>query len=149
MTAQGKSRLKKFVAIMAFGSFDGLCSCLGIIIMGFLLPVHVVFLLIIGSATGSALSMAGGEYISDNESGWKEASAMGLATAMGHMTPIIPFLLFPKTIAAVVAGAFSLGYSLVIARIRGHKISNYCYAVALLISIIGTTVTFAKYFGEK
>ena len=77
------------------GGFDGCASLLGVIV--YLVATHpaLIFPAALSGAAGSAISMGGGEWLSDSDSGFSASSVMAAATFLGALLPAIPFALSP------------------------------------------------------
>ena len=105
-----------------FGSFDGLTSVLGVIAAACLVSnAHVVVVAACGLAIASAVSMAGGEYLSEMSRRTGElnrAGIMACATFIGSFLPAVPFLFLAKPAALVVAGVLVVAAAAVIAQFR-------------------------------
>ena len=82
-----------------FGLADGLMSMLGVILY---LSGHesLVFPTALSGGISSALSMAGGEWLSDSDNGLGASCVMGAATGLGAILPATPYL-FTKGAAAI------------------------------------------------
>jgi hypothetical protein len=74
-----------------FGGFDGCASLLGVIV--YLVATHpsLIFPAAVSGAIGSAISMGGGEWLSDSENGLGASGVMAAATFTGALLPAIPF----------------------------------------------------------
>ena len=88
-----------------FGSFDGTSSLLGVLV--YLLVTHpkLIFPTALCGAISSAVSMGGGEWLSDSSNGFGASMVMGLATFAGAVLPAAPFAFgggWPAITASVV-----------------------------------------------
>ena len=83
-----KSRLLK-PAIL--GGFDGTASLLGVIIFLLLTRPSLIFPTAASGAISSAISMGGGEFLSDSDSGLAASGVMAAATFLGAVLPAVPF----------------------------------------------------------
>ena len=74
-----------------FGSFDGTASLLGVVI--YLLITHpaLIFPTAASGAVSSAISMGGGEFLSDSDNGFAASGVMAAATFTGAVLPAVPF----------------------------------------------------------
>lgn len=90
-----------------FGAFDGLVTILGAL---FALAAHPHALVIsgVGLAAAGAVSMGGGQWLSDNENGWRASLAIGVTTGAGTMVPVLPYAVSSGVAAAVASGALCL-----------------------------------------
>jgi VIT1/CCC1 family predicted Fe2+/Mn2+ transporter len=88
-----------------FGLFDGTCSLLGVVL--YLLGHQaLIFPAALSGGISSALSMAGGEWLSmDSGNGLAASCAIGAATGAGAILPAVPyaFITGPPAIAASIA----------------------------------------------
>lgn len=98
------SRGRKLTRPAIFGSFDGTASLLGVVV--YLLITHptLIFPTALSGAASSAVSMGGGEWLSDSDSGLAASAVMAAATFVGAVLPAIPFA-FGTGIAPVIASA--------------------------------------------
>jgi VIT1/CCC1 family predicted Fe2+/Mn2+ transporter len=73
------------------GGFDGTASLLGVVI--YLLITHpaLIFPTAASGAISSAISMGGGEFLSDSDNGLAASGVMALATFAGAVLPAVPF----------------------------------------------------------
>jgi len=85
------ARKDTLTAPAIFGSFDGLASLLGVVV--FLLFSHPALILpaTLSGALSSAVSMGGGEWLSDSDSGFRASAVMAGATFLGALLPATPF----------------------------------------------------------
>lgn len=74
------------------GGFDGTASLLGVTIY-LLLTGHpsLIFATAASGAITSAISMGGGEWLSDSDNGFAASLVMALATLGGALLPAVPF----------------------------------------------------------
>ena len=80
------------IAEAIFGSFDGLTGMMGVVVAT-LLSHHSAALVItgIGLAIAATVSMAGGDFLSKGSK--QRAAVMGLATFVGSVIPVLPFII--------------------------------------------------------
>jgi VIT1/CCC1 family predicted Fe2+/Mn2+ transporter len=88
-----------------FGLADGLMSILGVVLYLLGHP-SLIFPAALSGGISSALSMAGGEWLSDSENGLGASCVMGAATGLGAILPALPF--------AITSGAAALASTIVI-----------------------------------
>lgn len=91
--ADTRSAPKRMLARPAvFGAFDGTASYLGVIV--YLATSHpsLIFPTALVGAIGSAISMGGGEWLSDSENGLGASGVMAAATFAGALLPALPFV---------------------------------------------------------
>jgi VIT1/CCC1 family predicted Fe2+/Mn2+ transporter len=105
----GKTRGLARPAIL--GAFDGTASYLGIIVyLASTHPALIVPTALVG-AIGSGISMGGGEWLSDSESGFGASLVMAGATFCGALLPALPFALWhgPLAVAESVIVCICIG----------------------------------------
>jgi len=97
-----------------FGLADGTMSLLGVILylMG---HQSLIFPAALSGGISSALSMAGGEWLSDSENGLAASCVMGGATGLGAILPALPY--------AVVTGPAAVALSVMICVLIGAVVS--------------------------
>lgn len=88
-----------------FGLSDGMMSLLGVVLY-LLGHQSLVFPAALSGAISSALSMAGGEWLSESDSGLGASLVMGAATGLGGVLPALPF--------AFASGRMALGFMVLI-----------------------------------
>jgi VIT1/CCC1 family predicted Fe2+/Mn2+ transporter len=95
----------KLTRAAVFGLADGMMSLLGVILY---LMGHqaLIFPAALSGGISSALSMAGGEWLSDSENGLGASCIMGAATGTGAVLPAIPY--------AITTGSTAISASIVI-----------------------------------
>lgn len=136
-----------------FGSFDGLTSALGVIAAAYLTGnAHVLVAAACGLAIASAVSMAGGEFLSETsqrKGALNRAGIMACATFIGSFLPAVPFLFLPKPVALAVTGVLVLVAAVVIAqfRVSAHgALRAYLQTFGILVAAaslsIGATLLF-------
>lgn len=111
-----------------FGLSDGMMSLLGVVLyllghQGLILPAAI------SGAVSSALSMAGGEWLSDSDSGLRASCVMGAATGVGGVLPALPF--------AFASGRMALGCMVVI-----------CLGIGALVALMRTGRPRLRAFAE-
>lgn len=115
-----------------FGVFDGTTSVLGVILTVGLTHSHALLLAAVGLAVSSAVGMAGGEWLSDNGKSRTSAVTIGVATAIGTLLPVLPFIVLSGT-AAIVCGLVAiLVVGAGIAVVRGNTWRNWVQTFAIL-----------------
>ncbi len=97
-----------------FGLADGLMSMLGVVLylMG---HQSLIFPAALSGGISSALSMAGGEWLSDSENGFAASCVMGGATGLGAILPALPY--------AISTGPAAVAESVVICCLIGFIVS--------------------------
>jgi VIT1/CCC1 family predicted Fe2+/Mn2+ transporter len=123
-----------------FGSFDGVVSVIGVIVALLAGPTAIMVDAAIGLAAASAVGMAAGEYLGDHARSLRKAAVMGLATIVGTLCPIVPFIVLPKKSAIVVAVVIVIVISVIISRSReGSTLRAYAETFGVLILAAGIT----------
>lgn len=95
----------------------------------------------IGLAAASAVGMAAGEYLGDATRNLRRAAVMGVATIIGTMGPVLPFMMLTKDTAIVVAIVLVTAISLAIARARAHVTSGRAYVETFGVLFLAAGVT--------
>ena len=95
-----RAQLAAQTKLACFGAFDGVVTVLGAVFPNTGNP-HVLLLTCIGLAASGAVSMGGGELVSDSTAGWAASTAIGVTTGLGTLLPAAPYL-FTRGAAAVV-----------------------------------------------
>jgi VIT1/CCC1 family predicted Fe2+/Mn2+ transporter len=75
-----------------FGLADGCMSMLGVLLY-LLHHQNLIFPAALMGGISAAVSMAGGEWMSDSDNGFFPSAVMGLATGAGGILPAVPFAL--------------------------------------------------------
>lgn len=97
-----------------FGLADGMMSLIGVTL--YLLGHRsLIFPAALSGGISSALSMAGGEWLSDSGNGLGASCAMGAATGTGAILPAIPY--------AIASGAAAVACSVVICVLIGVTVA--------------------------
>lgn len=91
------------VKAAVFGAFDGIVTILGAVFTLAATP-HALLLSGAGLAASGAVSMGGGQLLSDNRNGWRASAAIGATTGAGTLIPVAPYLLWRGLGAGVVSG---------------------------------------------
>lgn len=133
-------RLKDILQPSIFGVFDGATSVIGIILT---LTGHAeqVIPTSLGLASAGAVGMAAGSYLSDDsKTGLTASVSIGVATGLGTMLPVLPYL-FTSGISAIIASFIVLiiiGAMISVARVKfgAHSWARafiQTYAVLILV----------------
>ena len=115
-----------------FGAFDGTTSVLGIILTVGLTHSHALLLAAVGLAISSAVGMAGGEWLSDNGKSRTAAITIGIATAVGTLLPVLPFILLSGTTAIICGLLVLLAVGAGIAVVRGNTVRTWVQTFLIL-----------------
>lgn len=113
-------RRGKLARPAVFGLADGMMSLLGVVLylMG---HQSLIFPAALCGGISSALSMAGGEWLSDSENGLGASCVMGAATGLGAILPALPYAVTtgPAAVADSVVICVMIGFT--VALLRPHK----------------------------
>ncbi len=112
-----RAQLAAQTKLAVFGAFDGVVTVLGAVFPNTGNP-HVLTLTCVGLATSGAVSMGGGELVSDSEAGWAASTAIGLTTGLGTLTPALPYLVWHGVSALVVSMLLCAGVALGISWVK-------------------------------
>src|ERR1700733_15212263 len=88
-TAPAEKRLR-LTRPAVFGAFDGAASLIGFAISPAMTHPSLIFPAAASGALTSAVSMGGGEFLSDSDSGWAASGVMAAATFTGALAPPVP-----------------------------------------------------------
>jgi VIT1/CCC1 family predicted Fe2+/Mn2+ transporter len=124
-----------------FGSFDGVVSVIGVMVALLARPTPIIVEASVGLAAASAVGMMAGEYLGDDTRNVRRAVVMGVATIVGTMCPVVPFMLLTKELAIVVAVILVLVISLAIARARAQATSGRAYVETFGVLLLAAGVT--------
>ena len=107
-----------------FGAFDGTASLLGVVI--YLLITHpaLIFPTAASGAISSAISMGGGEFLSDSDNGLAASGVMALATFTGAILPAVPFAPFvfgTGPLAITACAVITCGIGVVVSWMRPNR----------------------------
>lgn len=128
-----------------FGLADGMMSLLGVILY-LLGHQSLIFPVAISGAVSNALSMAGGEFMSDSDNGLAACIVMGISTGIGAIIPAIPFAFATGPLALAVFVTACLLVTIIVGslriRQRGEKITirGLLPTLALLGAIFGVVI---------
>lgn len=103
-----------------FGLADGMMSLLGVVLY-LLGHQNLIFPAALSGGISSALSMAGGEWLSDSENGLGASLVMGLATGAGAVLPATPYAFMTGTPAIGTSVVICVLIGLVVAFLRPHR----------------------------
>jgi hypothetical protein len=102
-----------------FGSFDGTATLLGVVLYLLLTHPALIFPTAVSGALSSAVSMGGGEWLSDDtDNGFAASAVMALATFAGAILPAVPFAFSTGPGAIGAFGMICLGIGAVVALLR-------------------------------
>ena len=100
-----------------FGLADGMMSLLGVVLylMG---HQSIIFPAALCGGISSALSMAGGEWLSDSDNGLGASCVMGLATGAGAILPAVPYALGSGPLAVAESVVICCLIAVIVAALR-------------------------------
>jgi len=124
-----------------FGSFDGVVSVIGVMVALLARPTPILVEAAVGLAAASAVGMAAGEYLGDATRNLRRAAVMGIATVVGTMCPVVPFMLLAKDTAIVVTVVLVAAMSLAIARARAQVTSRRAYVETFGVLLLAAGIT--------
>jgi VIT1/CCC1 family predicted Fe2+/Mn2+ transporter len=101
-------------------------SLLGVILY-LLHDQSLIFPAALSGAISSAMSMAGGEYMSDSDNGLVPSLIMGLATGLGGILPALPFAFARGAGALVLMGAICVLIGLVVGLMRARTCVKHTF----------------------
>jgi len=129
------------VAQAIFGSFDGVVSVIGVMVALLARPTPIIVEAAVGLAAASAVGMAAGEYLGDASRNFRRAAVMGVATVVGTMCPVVPFMVLAKDAAIIVAVVLVVVISLAIAHARVQVAAGRAYAETFGVLFVAAGVT--------
>jgi VIT1/CCC1 family predicted Fe2+/Mn2+ transporter len=105
-----------------FGLADGMMSLLGVVLY-LLGHQSLIFPAALSGGISSALSMAGGEWLSDSDSSINTSCAMGAATGAGAIIPAIPYAVAkgPIAVATSVTICVLIGLAVALLRVQSRE----------------------------
>ena len=125
-----------------FGLADGSMSIVGIVLYA---SGHAVLVLPVAVSGGvsAAISMAGGEWLSESKNGPGAAVVMGLATLIGSVLPAVPYAFLHGKAAPAVALVILAGVAVAVARLRGHRRHPYAETGLVLAVVLAASAVCA------
>lgn len=104
-----------------FGSFDGAASLLGVVIYLALTHPVLIFPAALSGAISSAVSMGGGEWLSDSGHGLGASAVMASATFAGALLPALPFAAGSGPLAVAGCAVICLGIAVIVSALRPNR----------------------------
>jgi len=101
-----------------FGGFDGTATLLGVVIYLLLTHPGLIFPTAVSGAISSAVSMGGGEFLSESDTGLAASGVMAAATFTGAVLPAVPFAFTTGVPAITACALICAGIGLVVAWMR-------------------------------
>jgi len=126
-----------------FGSFDGLASMLGpIVLLASSGHATLVFPAALCGALSSATSMACGEWLADNDRDLAASGVMGGATFAGAILPALPWTFTHGREAIVLSMLLCIAAGCVVACLRPCRGTGLALAETIgLLALVGLVVT--------
>lgn len=103
-----------------FGLADGMMSLLGVVLY-LLGHQELIFPAALSGGISAALSMAGGEWLSDSGNGFGAALVMGAATGAGGVLPALPYAFTTGPAAVASSMVICTGIGFTVAFLRPHR----------------------------
>jgi VIT1/CCC1 family predicted Fe2+/Mn2+ transporter len=103
------------------GGFDGMASLLGVVVYLLFTRPSLIFPAALSGAASAAVSMGGGEWLSDSDSGFGAGAVMGAATFTGALLPAVPFALGRGPLAVAESALVCLGITVTVAALRHSR----------------------------
>jgi VIT1/CCC1 family predicted Fe2+/Mn2+ transporter len=125
-----------------FGLADGCMSLLGVVLY-LLHDQRLIFPAALMGGISAAVSMAGGEYLSDSGSGPGASLVMGLATGAGAVAPAVPFAFTTGAAALAAMVVISVATGVTVGVLRGKASARHGTAFEVAV----TLATLAGIFG--
>ena len=118
-----------------FGLADGAMSIIGVILYtaghaGLVFPVAF------SGGVSAAVSMAGGEWLSESDNGPGASTAIGLATLAGSITPALPYIILRGWQAVAVSVVLLVAVAAVVARLRSNRMHPFLETGAVLLVVL-------------
>ena len=131
-----------------FGGFDGTASLLGVIIYLLLTHPALIFPTAASGAISAAISMGGGEFLSDSDKGFAASGVMAAATFTGAVLPAVPFAFSsgPLAIAASAVLIVCIGATVSLMRPNRGRSLAFAETFILLVAVAAVVVACALTF---
>lgn len=126
-----------------FGGFDGMASLLGVVIYLAMTHPVLIFPAAASGAISSAVSMGGGEWLSDNEHGLGASLVMAAATFCGALLPALPFAFTTGPAAIAECAVICLGIAVTVAALRPNRGLGLALAETIGILVVVAAVVVA------
>ena len=118
MTATRRTARADLARPAIMGGFDGCASLIGVVVYLALSHPSLILPAAVSGALTSAVSMGGGEFLSDSDSGWKASGVMALATFCGALAPALPFAFGEGPASIAECAVICAGVVIVVAALR-------------------------------
>lgn len=127
--------MSKILKPAIFGMFDGLTSSLGVI-LALLAAPHALLLAALGVGVSGTVGMAAGEYLSESDNGFLASVVMGLATGLGVLLPILPFMFLSGVVPLILSILITISTVAFISKLRVTETKSYKRAALESFSIL-------------
>lgn len=136
MTKDTRKRHATLLKPAIFGLADGCMSLLGVVLFLHGGAALVVFLAAVNGAVSSSFSMAGGQFMTDED--FRAAGIMGLATGIGGILPALPYAFATGTLALWLCIGITMLIGGVVAWMRAQASPKrgWKYTVAVTFAIL-------------
>ncbi len=104
-----------------FGGFDGTASLLGVIIYLLLNHPALIFPTAAAGAISAAISMGGGQFLSDSSRGLAASGVMAAATFTGAVLPAVPFAFGTGPLAIAASAVLIVCIGVVVSAMRPNR----------------------------
>lgn len=125
-----------------FGLADGCMSLLGVILY-LLHHQELIFPAALMGGISAAVSMAGGEWMSDSDNGFLPSAVMGLATGTGAILPAIPFAFVRGSVAVLASVLICALVAVVVGAMRGRASRKHSAGFQMAVTFALFGVIFA------
>jgi VIT1/CCC1 family predicted Fe2+/Mn2+ transporter len=139
---EGTALKGNFARPVVFGLADGSMSILGVV---FYASGHggLVFPIALSGGVSAAVSMAGGEWLSESGNGLGASAAMGFATLAGSVLPAAPYAFLHGWAAPAVSVVILAAVAVVVARLRAYRAHPYAETAGVLAVVLAASVACA------
>lgn len=138
--------MKRSISAAILGAADGTCSISGVIAGG--AAAHAsdpkIAVIALGGAAAATVSMAGGEFLSEDHADALAIFAMGAGTLLGSALPALPLLLLSGfgVWPAVIAVSLLIGLAVAYVRAKStgrpsKKAATQTFAVLIVAGLVG------------
>lgn len=137
-----KAGRRELARPVVFGLCDGAMSIMGVVLY---LAGHttLVFPAALSGGLSAAVSMAGGEWLSQSDSGPAASLAMGGATLTGSILPAIPYAFLHGWQAPAMSVLILVLVAAAVACLRGHRRHPWLETALVLVIVLAAAATCA------
>lgn len=126
------------------GAADGVTSIAGVVAAaGVASGPHKVARIALAGAASATISMAGGEFLSEEKTDWGSVGAMAAGTLLGSALPVLPLLVVAGTTGWALVVVVSLLIAVAVGEVRSrmrHITRATSYSVTVLLVVAGAAV---------